>query len=188
MHRSELLGVLLIAAIPMVAIASGLAPDASLEIIFRIVCVFVVLTFAFRGVGKRELSQLSPFELVMLLLIAEIVSPALTAGDESLAGGLIGAMALLVLTFLHSQLQYHSSRFRQATEAPPAVIIRDGRIEEGLLHKERLRPDEIFSEMHKAGIERLEQVKWGILEPDGKMSFVRSDAGETNQTEERAVV
>ena len=159
-----------------------------MEIVVRIACVFLLLTLAFRALGKRELSQLSPFELVMLLLVAEIVAPALTAGDESLTGALFGAATLLFLTFLHSVATYRLKWFRAIAEAPPSLIVRHGRIDERLMHMERVRPDEIFSEMHKAGIERISQVRWGFLEPDGKMSFVRSDDGETQDAEEQAPV
>lgn len=159
-----------------------------MEIVIRIACVFLLLTLAFRALGKRELSHLSPFELVMLLLVAEIVAPALTAGDESLTGALFGAATLLLLTFLHSLATYRIKWFRKIAEAPPTLLVRHGRIDEQVMHLERIRPDEIFSEMHKAGIERLPQVKWGFLEPDGKMSFVRADDGETQKPEEQAPV
>lgn len=157
-----------------------------MEIVVRIAIVYVVLTFAFRALGKRELSQLSPFELVMLLVIAEIVSPALTAGDHSLTGALFGAATLLCLAFLHSVLTYMSKRFRSAAEAPPSLLVRRGRLIEATLHKDRVRPDEIFSEMHKAGIERLSQVKWGFLEPDGTMAFIRFDGEEAQESDQKA--
>jgi uncharacterized membrane protein YcaP (DUF421 family) len=159
-----------------------------MEIVIRIACVFLLLTLAFRTLGKRELSQLSPFELVMLLLVAEIVAPALTAGDESLTGAFFGAATLLFLTFVHSVATYRLEWFRGVAEAPPSLLVRHGRIDERLMHLERIRPDEIFSEMHKAGIERLSQVRWGFLEPDGKMSFVRSDDGETQDAQEQTPV
>lgn len=159
-----------------------------MEIVVRIAIVFILLTFAFRGLGKRELSQLSPFELVMLLLVAEIVAPALTAGDESLTGALFGAATLLVLTFLNSVLSYRFGWFQSIAEAPPSLVIRHGQIVEDRMHRERIRPDEIFSEMHKAGIERLSQVRWGFLEPDGKMSFVRADDEDTGPPEEKQAI
>lgn len=171
--RSEFFGVGLIAAVPGFAIGTGIASPDTGQIFMRILCIFVLLTLALRALGKRELSQLSPFELVMLLLLAEIVSPALTAGDETLIGGITGAAALLTLTFIHSMLTYHSRHFRSLAEARPTVIVRHGVVDERAMDIERIRPDEIFSEMHKAGLERLDQVKWGILEPNGKMSFVQ---------------
>jgi uncharacterized membrane protein YcaP (DUF421 family) len=147
-----------------------------MEIIVRVAIVYVSLTLAFRVLGKRELSQLSPFELVMLLLIAEVVSPALTAGDNSMVGAFIGTSSLLCLAFMHSLLSYTSKRFRDVAEAPPSLLVRHGKILEDALHRDRVRPDEIYSEMHKAGIEDISQVKWGFLEPDGNMSFVRRKA------------
>lgn len=153
-----------------------------MEIVLRITFVYLVLTVAFRVLGKRELSQLSPFELVMLLLIAEIVSPSLTAGDESLTAAMFGVATLLCLAVLHSVLTYRFKGLRSLSEAPPTLLVRHGKILEASIHKERVRPDEIFSEMHKTGIEELSQVKWGFLEPDGKMSFVRTDDGETQQS------
>jgi uncharacterized membrane protein YcaP (DUF421 family) len=150
------------------------------EILGRVALIYVLLTLAFRALGKRELNQLSPFELVMLLMIAEVVSPALTAGDDSLTGAIVGATTLLCLAYLHSVLSYRFKWFQSATESPAAVIIAHGRVLEFAMHKERVRPDELFSEMHKSGIEDLSHVKWGILEPDGKMSFVRCDDGDTS--------
>jgi len=154
-----------------------------MEVVIRIACVYILLTLAFRALGKRELSQLSPFELVMLLLVAEIVSPALTAGDESLTGALFGAATLLVLAFAHSVVTYRFKALRKVSEAPPSLVVYHGRIVEEVMDKDRVRPDEIFAEMHKAGIERLDQVKWGFLEPDGMMAFVRVDQEDTRATE-----
>ena len=144
-----------------------------MDIVIRITLVYALLTFAFRALGKRELSQLSPFELVTLLLIAEIVAPALTAGDESLTGALFGAATLLCLALLNSVLAYMSARFKKVAEAPPSVLVKYGKFVEANLHKDRVRPDEIYSEMHKAGIEQLSEIKWGFLEPDGQMSFIK---------------
>lgn len=159
-----------------------------MEIVVRIAVVYVFLTLAFRASGKRELSQLSPFELVMLLIIAEIVSPALTAGDESLTGALFGVATLLALALANSLLSYLSKPYRAFTEAEPSLLVRNGRFIESSLHKDRIRPDEVHSEMHKAGIEKLSQVKWGFLEPDGKMAFIRTDGSESNVADEGAPV
>jgi uncharacterized membrane protein YcaP (DUF421 family) len=158
------------------------------EIVIRIVLIYGLLTLSFRALGKREMSQLSPFELVMLLMVAEVVSPALTAGDHSFTGAIIGAATLFCLVFAHSLLSYTSAHFRRATEAPPSVLVRNGQIIEQTIHLNRVRPDEIFSEMHKAGIEDLSQVKWALLEPDGKMSFIRVDGAETTQDTKEAPV
>ena len=159
-----------------------------MEIVLRVGLVYVFLTLAFRALGKRELSQLSPFELVMLLLLAETVAPALTAGDQSITSALIAAATVLCVALIHSILSYTSRRFQRAVESSPSLLVRHGRILEDAIHRDRVRPDEIFSEMHKAGIEDLSQVKWGFLEPDGGMSFIRFDGQEVQVRDERSVV
>jgi uncharacterized membrane protein YcaP (DUF421 family) len=192
MHRIELIGMGAIAAIPALAIFGLLGPTGEhssnrdeVEIILRVSIVYIILTLAFRVLGKRELSQLSPFELVTLLLIAQVVAPSLTAGNETLSGAMVGTATLLCLAFLHSILSYTSPWFRSVAEAAPTLLVRQGRILEDAIHRERVRPDEIYSELHKAGIADISQVKWGFLEPDGKMSFVRFDGEQTQSQDER---
>src|SRR5690606_27025195 len=126
-------------------------------------------------------------ELVTVLLVAEIVSPALTAGDESIAGAVIGTATLLFLTFLNSAMTYRWRWFRTLGEASPAVIIRDGMLVPDALHRDRLRPDEIASEMHKAGITDIGQIRWAILEPDGQLAFIRKDDDDTSPPEGDAI-
>ncbi len=174
MRRAEMLGVILLASIPAGAASGLLTPDegSALALIARVALLYGALILGFRVLGKRELSQLSPFELVTLLLVAEIVSPALSAGDQSVQGAIIGSATLLTLTFLNSAMTYRWRWFRRLGEAPPAVIIHRGQLHEDVLHKDRLRPDEILSEMRKAGLECISQVKWGVIEPDGRLTFI----------------
>ena len=85
---------------------------------------------------------------------------------------------LLCLAFLNSVLSYAWRPFRSLAESPPTLLVQWGRLVEPNLHRERIRPDEILSEMRLSGIEELEQVKWAVLEPGGRMSFVRADGKE----------
>lgn len=188
-RRVELFGMSVLLSIVALGAAGVLRPEqgAGFELVLRVAVIYATLVLGFRVLGKRELSQLSPFELVTVLLVAEIVSPALTAGDESITGAIIGTATLLLLTFVNSTMSYRWKWYRVVGEAPPAVVIRHGRLMEDVLHKDRLRPDEILSEMHKAGISRVEQVRWGFVEPDGKLSFVRADDGETGPVQDKAV-
>lgn len=181
-RRIEAIGAVALALIVMLAAVGYIEPEegSGRQLIARIFIIFVALVVGFRLIGKRELSQMSPFEMVTLLIIAEIVSPSLTAGDESIPGAIIGAATLLFLTFVNSVMFYHWTWYQKLCEAPPAVVICNGRFIEPTLHKDRLRTDEILSEMHKSGIERLEEVKWGLLEPDGQISFIRHDHSSTD--------
>lgn len=189
-RRTEILGALVFAGVGALGL-SGVLPTEQTpgtEIVLRVVVIYFALTFGFRLLGKRELNQLSPFELVTILLIAEIVSPALTAGDESLHGALIGASVLLLMTLATSVLAYRWKWYRVISEAPPSLIIRDGRFQEDVLHRDRLRPDEILSEMHKAGLSSLDQVRLGFIEPDGQLSFVPVDDQARSPPEHKSVV
>jgi uncharacterized membrane protein YcaP (DUF421 family) len=143
-----------------------------MDIVVRIAVIYVFLLVALRLMGKREFGQLSPFELVTLLLIPEILTEALNAGETSLTAALVGVSTLLSLVFVTSMLAYRFPSFGRVTESEPVVLVRDGFVVPAALHRERISPQEILSEMHKAGLERMEQVKWGVLEPDGKISFV----------------
>lgn len=133
----------------------------------------------FRVLGKRELSQLSSLELVTPLMMPETAPPSLTAGDHPSSGALVGVTTLWMLTCASPILSYTSRWFRRVSESTPAVLVRHGRLFEANLHRERIRSDELHSEIHLNGIEELERVKWAILETGGKVSFVRTDAGDT---------
>lgn len=143
-----------------------------MAIVVRIALIYVFLLIALRLMGKREFSQLSPFELVTLLLIPEILTEALHEGEASLTAAFIGISTLLSLVFITSVVAYKSPWFGKWTEGEPVVLVQHGALVPSALDRERVSPEEILSEMHKSGLERMEQVKWGVLEPDGTISFI----------------
>lgn len=159
-----------------------------MDIVIRVAVLYGLLILGFRVLGKRELSQLSPFELVTLLLIAEIVSPALTAGEHSLTAAIFGAATLLLLTFINSVLSYRSEIFKNVTEAVPSLLIARGRFVEDTLHKDRIRPDEVRSELRKSGLRNIDEVEWGFIEPDGKLTFLAYEDKERQPSEDQSPV
>jgi hypothetical protein len=122
--------------------------------------------------GKRDLTQMSPFELVTLLFIPQLFSRALPRQDYSMTNAVIGATTLFGLVFLTSVASHRSRRFAHFMEAKPTVLVRRGTSIEEHLDRERIAPEDIFSAMHRVGLEQLEQVEWAILEGDGKISIV----------------
>jgi uncharacterized membrane protein YcaP (DUF421 family) len=150
-----------------------------MDSVLRIAYVYFLLMIAFRLVGKRELGQLSPFELVTLLMIPEIFSDALSRGDFSMTSATVGAFALLSLVFLTSLATYRSRRLDRLCAGDPTVLAHDGRFLERNLSRERVTPEEIYGEMHKAGLEELRQVRWAILETDGRIAIIPAHAGGT---------
>lgn len=145
-----------------------------METVFRVAFVYIFVWACFRILGKRELTQMSPFELVTLLFIPQLFSRALTRQDYSMTNAVIGASTLFLLVFLTSAASYRSNRFARIVEAQPRVLVRRGQLVEAHLDRERIPARDVFSAMHKVGLERLDQVEWAILEGDGKISLIPS--------------
>jgi uncharacterized membrane protein YcaP (DUF421 family) len=146
-----------------------------METVIRVAIVYVAVLAAFRVLGKREFSQLSPPEFVALLLVSEILQQALIGEDYSLTNAFVGVATLMSLVFVTSLLVSQSKRFAEVIETPPSVLVQQGKFITENMNKERVTPDEVFNELHKSGLERLSQVKWAVLESDGKISFVPVD-------------
>jgi uncharacterized membrane protein YcaP (DUF421 family) len=142
------------------------------ETVMRVTFVFLLVMVVFRVLGKRELTQMSPFELVMLLFIPQLFSRALTRQDYSLTNGVIGFATLVVLVSLTSIAGFQSRSVGRLLKGAPAVLVSDGRFVEEALQRERITPDDVFSQLHKAGLDELRMVKWAILETNGKISIV----------------
>ena len=143
-----------------------------MEAVLRVVAIYVVIVIGLRLLGKREFGQLSPLELVTLLLIPEIVSNAIQGEHFSVTHAVVGVATLFVLVFLTSLLSARSKRFQTILESEPRVVVHNGRLIPESLMGERVTADEVMSEMRKAGFDDLEQIGWAILESDGKISIV----------------
>jgi uncharacterized membrane protein YcaP (DUF421 family) len=146
-----------------------------MEIVLRSAAVFVFLWFLTRVIGKKELAEISAFELVLLVVIGDLVQQGVTQEDMSVTGAILatGTIAILVVT-----TSYVGFRFRRAenvVEGVPVVIVADGRMLPEPMRVERLTEDEVLSEARAAGIADIAHVRFAVLEPDGKFSFVRYD-------------
>lgn len=149
-----------------------------METVVRITTIYLVILVGLRLLGKRELSQLTPLELITLMLIPEIVSQSMIGEDFSITNGVIGITTIFSLVFVTSLLKQKVKAFERIVEGSPSVLVERGRFNKENLNKERITPDEVFSEMHKSGLEYLSQVKWAILETDGKISIVPENSND----------
>lgn len=173
---------LFLAAILILAATGVLGPSgAARESMWRVTFVYAFLMVAFRLSGKREVGQMSPFELVTLLLIPEIFSSALNRSDDSLSLATVGVGTLCLLVFFTGLLTFRSRRAEAVLDGEPAVLVHDGKFVEKNLRRERVTPEEIFSEMHLSGIERIEDVRWAILESEGKIAIVPASPDHSRQ-------
>lgn len=143
-----------------------------MEIVFRISLIYLFIFVAMRVMGKREFSKMSPMEFITLLLIPEIVSQGMVGEDFSITNALVGLATLLVLVYVISTLTHVSERFESIATSRPTVLVHRGRLIEANLNRERVSPDEIYEEIRQSGLERIEQVRWAVLESEGAISIV----------------
>jgi uncharacterized membrane protein YcaP (DUF421 family) len=150
-----------------------------MDLVLRATVIFLALYLLVRLMGKRELGQMTPFELIVLVVIGDLIQQGVTQNDFSLTGAVIAVSTIAFWALVFSWLSYLSPAAERLLEGEPRVIIRDGELLEANLRRSRLTRSEIESEMRLAGIARLGDVAWGILEPRGKISFIqRAEGGE----------
>ena len=148
-------------------------PEVSVvEKIVRSVVVYLFLLAAFRFTGKRQVGQLTPFDLVVLLVISNVVQNAVIGPDNSLGGGLLGAVVILALNGLLVEVTYRSKRLRRVLEASPTVLVHNGKLVERNLASERITLDDLHSAMRRAGVVDIAHVRVAVLEENGGISVI----------------
>lgn len=149
-----------------------------MDIILRAAFIFFFIWLVLRGVGKRELSQLNAFELVLLITTGDLVQQAITLEDHSLTGAMAIISTLALLTVLTSWVSLRSRRFARFFEGGAVPVWRDGAPVERAMRHERIRPEELVAEARKQGIARMEDVHLATVEEDGTISFLRVEQGD----------
>jgi uncharacterized membrane protein YcaP (DUF421 family) len=143
---------------------------SAVEIIIRTLLVYVGVLVGLRLMGKRELAQMTVFDLVMILLIANAVQNAMTGPDFSVQGGLLAAAVLV------AWLRIHSGAWGRLIEGSPTVLIQHGRYLDPALRKEGLERTQVEMAMREHGVDDVAGVKLAVLETDGSISIVPSDS------------
>jgi uncharacterized membrane protein YcaP (DUF421 family) len=138
-----------------------------LEKLIRPVLVYLTLVVLVRLFGKRELAQLNPFDLIVLLSLSNTVQNAIIGDDNSVSGGIIGAFGLLTINWLVVRTLYRAPRLKRAFEGRSTVLVRDGKIDRRAMQHERLSREELIEVIHRQGFEHLHQVGHVELEPNG---------------------
>jgi uncharacterized membrane protein YcaP (DUF421 family) len=143
------------------------------EKIVRSVVVYAFLLTAFRLVGKRQLGQMTPFDLVVLLVISNVVQNALIGNDNSLSGGLIGATTILVINAGVAWVTFRSKRIQRVVEHAPTILVWHGRILRQNLASERLSLSEFHAALRREGVVTVRGLRYVLLEQDGHLSVIR---------------
>jgi uncharacterized membrane protein YcaP (DUF421 family) len=143
-----------------------------LEKILRPVVVYAFLVVSLRLSGKRELVQLNPFDLVVLLTLSNTVQNAIIGDDNSVSGGIIGATSLLAINYLVVRFLYNHRKLDQLVEGRADVLIDNGKVRTEHLKKELITMQQLLAAARKQGFEDLSDVQECVLEPGGTLTFV----------------
>jgi uncharacterized membrane protein YcaP (DUF421 family) len=144
-----------------------------MDIVLRAIVLYIFIVFVMRVIGRRELSSMSPFDLILLIILGDAVQQGLTQDDYSVTGAIIAVATIATLQVLTSYLSFRSERARKVLEGEPIVVVGHGEIVKDNLNRERMTEDEVAEEMRAQQIGSLDEVEWAILESNGSLSFIK---------------
>lgn len=144
-----------------------------MDIVIRATCMFIVVYLLLRLLGKRELGQLTPFEFITLVVMGDLIQQGVTQTDFSLIGATLAIATFAFWGVVLSWVTYLFPRAEKILDGEARVLIRNGKLLDQNLKRDRLTRREIESEMRLAGIASIDDVAWALLETNGKMSFLQ---------------
>ena len=153
----------------------GVTPHVLLEIALRTAAIYCVVLLGVRLSGKREVGQMTPFDLTLLLLLSNAVQNAMTGPDTSLIGGVVAAVTLLIMNFVVAELSGGNRRFRKFIQGSPTLLIHNGQLLTPHLAREHVTVDEIHRALREHGICEVTEVALAVLEVDGSISVLKYD-------------
>ena len=145
------------------------------EIALRTGVIYLVVLVGVRLSGKREVGQMTPFDLTLLLLISNSVQNAMTGPDTSLLGGVVAAATLLLVNYLVGELSGVNRRFRKLVEGQPSLLVHDGQVIDAHMEKEHVSRDDLERALREHGIANAKDVALAVLEVDGSISCLKYD-------------
>jgi uncharacterized membrane protein YcaP (DUF421 family) len=148
-------------------------PDIPLlEKVLRPIIIYFFLIVGFRLAGKRELAQLNPFDLIVLLTLSNTVQNAIIGADNSVVGGIVGASTLLGVNYFTVRFLYHHKRIDKLVEGDAIVLIRNGKLLEDRLHQELITREELEAAARRQGFKNLHEIDYAVLEAGGTLSCI----------------
>lgn len=142
------------------------------EFVLRGIIVYFFLILLLRLTGKRQIGQMAPFDLVLLLVLSNAVQNAMNGGDNSIIGGAISAVSLVGTNWIVGLLTYKSKRLEALVEGRPEVLIHNGKLFEEALQKTKITHHELMTALREAGCATVEEVRGALLETDGSISVI----------------
>lgn len=151
------------------------APSVLLQILVRTATIYLVILLGVRLSGKREVGQMTPFDLTLLLLLSNAVQNAMTGPDTSLVGGVVAATTLLVMNYLVAEVSGINRRFRRFIQGSPTLLIHNGQLVPAHMAREHITLDEVQRALREHGIASISDVSLAVLEVDGSISALKYD-------------
>jgi uncharacterized membrane protein YcaP (DUF421 family) len=143
-----------------------------MDIVLRAAFAFAFIFFLTRVAGRRELSALEPFDLIMLIVLGDLVQQGVTQSDYSVTGLVLAGATIALLQVGVSYANYRFRRVRTVLSGEPLVLVEDGRVFEKNLKRERVTREELDEQARQSQIASLDDVKWAVLETSGQISFI----------------
>lgn len=147
-----------------------------MDVVVRASIAFFFILLLTRIVGRRELSSLEPFDLILLIVLGDLVQQGVTQSDYSVTGLVLAGSTLALLVVAVSYASFRLPWLRPVLEGEPVVVVRDGELLERNLRRERLTVEEIEAAARQQQIADLSEVRWAVVETGGQISFIRRDA------------
>lgn len=144
-----------------------------MDIVVRAIFLYIFVVFVMRVIGRRELSSMTPFDLILLIVVGDALQQGLTQDDYSVTGAVLAVATIATLQVFTSYLSFRSRRARKLLEGQPLVVVEKGKLVDDNLKRERITPDEVTEEMRQQQIGSLDEIEWGILESNGSISFIK---------------
>jgi uncharacterized membrane protein YcaP (DUF421 family) len=146
-----------------------------MDLVLRAIFVFFLILLITRAVGRRELSSMEPFDLILLVVVGDLVQQGVTQSDYSLTGATTVIVTIAVLTVGTAYLSFRFRRLRPLLEGEPVLLVAEGRLLESSLRRQRMTIDEVLAEARLQSIGSLDDVAYAVLETNGQLSFIRRD-------------
>jgi uncharacterized membrane protein YcaP (DUF421 family) len=145
-----------------------------MDIVVRAFFAFLFVFLITRLIGRRELSSLEPFDLILLVVVGDLIQQGVTQSDMSFTGAVLATGTFAVMVLVVSYLGFRFRRLQPLLDPQPLIVVQDGEVIESNLRHERMTVDELLAEARMQQIASLDEVKWAVLESNGRVSFIRA--------------
>jgi uncharacterized membrane protein YcaP (DUF421 family) len=146
-----------------------------MDIVLRAIALYAFMIFIMRVIGRRELSSMTPFDLVLLIILGDAIQQGLTQDDYSVTGAILAIATIAALQVFTSYVSFKSRFARRVFEGDPIVLVDRGELVERNLKRERMTPDEVAEEARQQQISSIDEIEWAILEANGSISFIKKN-------------